>query len=145
MNRSPVRRNVSFITKAMWRNIFGQIIYQLAVLLVLNYDGKQLLRLKGSNAAAILKTFIFNTFVFCQLDIYRRRGFLSGTPSNHSRVPGDCCWYCSLTVAAMVNQHFDWSSEHARCTSFEMHPVDIKLAKRHNRSRPRASSGLELV
>ncbi|CAK9183984.1 unnamed protein product [Ilex paraguariensis] len=67
MNRPPVRRNESFITNAMWRNIIGQSIYQLAILLVLNYDGKQLLRLEGPEATDILKTFVFNTFVFCQV------------------------------------------------------------------------------
>uniref|UniRef100_A0A5B7AH07 Calcium-transporting ATPase n=1 Tax=Davidia involucrata TaxID=16924 RepID=A0A5B7AH07_DAVIN len=67
MNRPPVRRGVSFITKAMWRNIIGQSIYQLAVLGVLNFDGKRLLRLNVSNATEVLDTFIFNTFVFCQV------------------------------------------------------------------------------
>ncbi|XAR68483.1 Calcium-transporting ATPase [Bertholletia excelsa] len=67
MNRPPVGRGVSFITKAMWRNIIGQAIYQLAVLGVLNFDGKNILRLEGSGATDILNTFIFNTFVFCQV------------------------------------------------------------------------------
>ncbi|XP_031125865.1 calcium-transporting ATPase 4, plasma membrane-type-like [Ipomoea triloba] len=67
MNRPPVGRDVSFITKAMWRNIIGQSIYQLAILLVFNFFGIQLLRLEGSDAHAVLNTFIFNTFVFCQL------------------------------------------------------------------------------
>ncbi|KAA8517150.1 hypothetical protein F0562_017443 [Nyssa sinensis] len=67
MKRPPVGRDVSFITKAMWRNIIGQSIYQLAVLGVLNFYGKQLLKLKGSNATEVLDTFIFNTFVFCQV------------------------------------------------------------------------------
>lgn len=67
MKRSPVGRNVSFITKAMWRNIIGQSIYQLAVLAVLNFDGKQLLKLSGSDASDTLNTLIFNSFVFCQV------------------------------------------------------------------------------
>ncbi|KAL6987188.1 Alpha carbonic anhydrase 4 [Sarracenia purpurea var. burkii] len=67
MTRPPVGRGVSFITKAMWKNIIGQSIYQLAVLGVLNFDGKNLLRLEGPDATTLLNTFIFNTFVFCQL------------------------------------------------------------------------------
>ncbi|KAG9133742.1 hypothetical protein Leryth_018444 [Lithospermum erythrorhizon] len=67
MNRPPVGRFASFITKTMWRNIIGQSIYQLAVLLVLEFAGLQLLGLKGPDATAILNTFIFNTFVFCQV------------------------------------------------------------------------------
>ncbi|KAI8562324.1 hypothetical protein RHMOL_Rhmol03G0028100 [Rhododendron molle] len=66
MNRPPVGRGVGFITKTMWRNIIGQSIYQLAVLGVLNFDGKNILRLEGSDATEVLDTVIFNTFVFCQ-------------------------------------------------------------------------------
>lgn len=67
MKRPPVKRSDSFITKTMWRNIIGQSIYQMAVLFVLNFAGKPILNLHGSNATAILNTFIFNTFVFCQV------------------------------------------------------------------------------
>lgn len=67
MKRLPVGRGASFITKAMWRNIIGQSIYQLIVLAVLNFDGKNLLRLSGSDATSVLNTLIFNSFVFCQV------------------------------------------------------------------------------
>ncbi|KAK9075880.1 hypothetical protein SSX86_004209 [Deinandra increscens subsp. villosa] len=67
MQRPPVKRTDSFITKTMWRNILGQSIYQMAVLFVLNFAGKPILNLEGENATAILNTFIFNTFVFCQV------------------------------------------------------------------------------
>ncbi|KAI3471705.1 hypothetical protein Pfo_028355 [Paulownia fortunei] len=67
MQRPPVGRTESFITRTMWRNIIGQSIYQLAVLLVLNFVGKQILGLRGSDATAVVNTFIFNTFVFCQV------------------------------------------------------------------------------
>ncbi|KAJ0566819.1 putative P-type Ca(2+) transporter [Helianthus annuus] len=67
MQRPPVKRTDSFITKTMWRNIIGQSIYQMAVLFVFNFTGKPILKLHGENATAILNTFIFNTFVFCQV------------------------------------------------------------------------------
>ncbi|KAK9075890.1 hypothetical protein SSX86_004219 [Deinandra increscens subsp. villosa] len=67
MQRPPVKRTDSFITKTMWRNILGQSIYQMTVLFVLNFAGKPILDLQGENATAILNTFIFNTFVFCQV------------------------------------------------------------------------------
>ncbi|KAJ9181068.1 hypothetical protein P3X46_009239 [Hevea brasiliensis] len=67
MKRPPVGRGESFITRAMWRNIFGQSIYQLVVLAVLNFDGKHLLGLSGSDATKIVNTLIFNSFVFCQV------------------------------------------------------------------------------
>ncbi|KAL5760390.1 hypothetical protein ACOSP7_018906 [Xanthoceras sorbifolium] len=67
MKRPPIGRNVYFINKIMWRNIIGQSIYQIAVLGVLQFCGKQILKLSGANATSVLNTFIFNTFVFCQV------------------------------------------------------------------------------
>ncbi|KAJ7976747.1 Calcium-transporting ATPase [Quillaja saponaria] len=67
MERPPVGRGASFITKVMWRNIIGQSIYQLIVLGALNFDGKRLLGLNGSDATEVLNTVIFNSFVFCQV------------------------------------------------------------------------------
>ncbi|XP_068658619.1 putative calcium-transporting ATPase 11, plasma membrane-type [Aristolochia californica] len=67
MKRPPVVRGADFITRTMWRNIIGQSIYQLAVLGLLMFDGKRLLRLNGSNSTEVLNSFIFNTFVFCQI------------------------------------------------------------------------------
>ncbi|CAL0317082.1 unnamed protein product [Lupinus luteus] len=67
MKRIPVGRKTSFITKPMWRNIFGQSLYQLIVLGILTFDGKKLLRITGSDATKVLNTIIFNSFVFCQV------------------------------------------------------------------------------
>ncbi|XP_068662451.1 putative calcium-transporting ATPase 11, plasma membrane-type [Aristolochia californica] len=67
MKRPPVVRGADFITRTMWRNIIGQSIYQLAVLGLLMFDGKMLLRLNGSDSTEVLDSFIFNTFVFCQI------------------------------------------------------------------------------
>jgi len=70
MRRPPVGRGDNFITRVMWRNIVGQSIYQLAVLGVLIFKGKSLLRLNagaGDLSDTQLNTFIFNTFVFCQV------------------------------------------------------------------------------
>lgn len=67
MRRPPVGRNTNFITGIMWRNIIGQSIYQITVLLVLNFCGMPLLNITGPKASSTLKTFIFNSFVFCQV------------------------------------------------------------------------------
>ncbi|KFK34968.1 hypothetical protein AALP_AA5G217200 [Arabis alpina] len=67
MKRQPIGRTASFITKAMWRNIIGQSIYQLIVLGILNFAGKQILNLNGPDSTAVLNTIIFNSFVFCQV------------------------------------------------------------------------------
>ena len=67
LKRPPVARGANFITKPMWRNIIGQSIYQLIILGILNFDGKRLLGLSGSDATKVLNTLIFNSFVFCQV------------------------------------------------------------------------------
>ncbi|XP_027912992.1 putative calcium-transporting ATPase 11, plasma membrane-type [Vigna unguiculata] len=67
LKRPPVAKGANFITKPMWRNIIGQSIYQLIILAILNFDGKRLLGISGSDATEVLKTLIFNTFVFCQV------------------------------------------------------------------------------
>jgi Ca2+-transporting ATPase len=78
MERQPVGRKASFITKPMWRNIFGQSLYQLIILGVLNFEGKRLLGLSGSDATAVLNTLIFNSFVFCQV-----KGLIHLTETNY--------------------------------------------------------------
>ncbi|OEL36189.1 Calcium-transporting ATPase 3, plasma membrane-type [Dichanthelium oligosanthes] len=67
MQRPPVGRGDNFITKVMWRNIIGQSIYQLIVLGVLIFKGESLLQLNGGQSDTQLNTFVFNTFVFCQV------------------------------------------------------------------------------
>ncbi|KAI4333057.1 hypothetical protein L6164_017911 [Bauhinia variegata] len=67
MKRPPIGRNAKFITGVMWRNIIGQSIYQIIILLVLNFRGKQILKLNGPGATTVLNTLIFNAFVFCQV------------------------------------------------------------------------------
>lgn len=67
MDKPPVGRKGTLITAVMWRNIFGQTIYQLLVLWQLQSQGKVLLKLGGDDAQKVLDTMIFNTFVFCQV------------------------------------------------------------------------------
>ncbi|MFS7908012.1 putative P-type Ca(2+) transporter [Helianthus anomalus] len=67
MIRPPVKRAEWFITKTMWRNIIGQSVYQMVVLSVLIYVGIPVENSQGGNATDILNTFVFNTFVFCQV------------------------------------------------------------------------------
>ncbi|KAG6538256.1 hypothetical protein ZIOFF_003369 [Zingiber officinale] len=67
LERPPVGRNESFITPVMWRNIIGQSMYQLIILGLLMFDGKKLLKIDGPDSDIVLNTFIFNTFVFCQV------------------------------------------------------------------------------
>ncbi|KAJ4792077.1 Calcium-transporting ATPase [Rhynchospora pubera] len=70
MNRPPVGRREPLITNIMWRNLIVQALFQIAVLLTLNFRGRNLLGLDNDNAAhaeKVKNTFIFNTFVFCQV------------------------------------------------------------------------------
>lgn len=69
MDRTPIGRKEPLITNTMWRNIFGQAIYQIIVLLILTYKGIEILGLKGTHEQQELErnTIIFNAFVFCQL------------------------------------------------------------------------------
>ncbi|KAL2329306.1 hypothetical protein Fmac_022733 [Flemingia macrophylla] len=67
MKRPPIGKNAKFITRIMWRNIIGQSIYQIIVLLVLKFRGEQILKLNGPDSTIVLNTVIFNTFVFCQV------------------------------------------------------------------------------
>jgi Ca2+-transporting ATPase len=72
MLKKPVGRVEPLITNVMWRNIFIQAIYQVIILLVLNYSGTKILKLSGTSDQQMLvkNTIIFNAFVFCQVSIF---------------------------------------------------------------------------
>ncbi|KAJ3707985.1 hypothetical protein LUZ61_011690 [Rhynchospora tenuis] len=70
LNRPPVGRREPLITNIMWRNLVIQALFQVAVLLTLNFKGRSLLQLNNhpmTEANKIKNTFIFNTFVLCQV------------------------------------------------------------------------------
>ncbi|XP_076922400.1 calcium-transporting ATPase 2, plasma membrane-type-like isoform X5 [Bidens hawaiensis] len=67
MKRTPVGRHGNFISNVMWRNIFGQSLYQFIIIWLLQTEGKKFYGLHGDNSDLILNTLIFNSFVFCQL------------------------------------------------------------------------------
>ncbi|KAL7600509.1 hypothetical protein Lser_V15G23628 [Lactuca serriola] len=70
MDRNPVGRREPLITNIMWRNLLIQALYQVTVLLVLNFDGKRILHLDHESEEDAKKkknTLIFNAFVFSQI------------------------------------------------------------------------------
>ncbi|XP_019197914.1 PREDICTED: calcium-transporting ATPase 9, plasma membrane-type-like [Ipomoea nil] len=70
MCRPPVGQREPLITNIMWRNLIIQALYQVTVLLVLNFQGKSILRLEHDNsdhAVKVKNTLIFNSFVLCQV------------------------------------------------------------------------------
>ncbi|KAK0631152.1 hypothetical protein B0T17DRAFT_241918 [Bombardia bombarda] len=74
LNNRPERRSAPLISLTSWKMIVGQSVYQLAVTLVLNFAGRDLLGYTGPEDAVSFKTFIFNTFVWMQFfNLYNNR------------------------------------------------------------------------
>ncbi|KAK8664130.1 hypothetical protein V6N13_083930 [Hibiscus sabdariffa] len=71
MHRSPVGRREPLITNIMWRNLLIQALYQVTVLLVLNFSGLTILGLEDDgdreHAYKVKNSLIFNAFVLCQI------------------------------------------------------------------------------
>ncbi|GAB2268483.1 Calcium-transporting ATPase 9, plasma membrane-type [Dionaea muscipula] len=70
MRRAPVGRREPLITNIMWRNLVIQAVYQVTVLLVLNFYGRNLPYIEGNDweqETKLKNTMVFNTFVLCQI------------------------------------------------------------------------------
>ncbi|KAL6641117.1 hypothetical protein ACP70R_019298 [Stipagrostis hirtigluma subsp. patula] len=63
MRRPPIGRTAPLISNAMWRNLAAQAAFQVAVLLALQYRGRDIFGV-GEKANG---TMIFNAFVLCQV------------------------------------------------------------------------------
>ncbi|XP_007030588.2 PREDICTED: calcium-transporting ATPase 12, plasma membrane-type [Theobroma cacao] len=63
MTKPPVGRSKPLISNIMWRNLIAQALYQVAVLLTLQFRGKSVFGVDER----VKNTLIFNTFVFCQV------------------------------------------------------------------------------
>ncbi|XP_007050467.2 PREDICTED: LOW QUALITY PROTEIN: calcium-transporting ATPase 12, plasma membrane-type [Theobroma cacao] len=63
MQKPPVGRTEPLITNVMWRNLLAQALYQIAVLLILQFKGESLFNVTEE----VKDTLIFNTFVLCQV------------------------------------------------------------------------------
>ncbi|KAK0726733.1 hypothetical protein B0T26DRAFT_845764 [Lasiosphaeria miniovina] len=74
LNRKPERRDAPLISLTSWKMIVGQAVYQLAVTLVLNFAGNDLLGYDTPGKQEALNTLIFNTFVWMQFfNLYNNR------------------------------------------------------------------------
>ncbi|KAI3785134.1 hypothetical protein L1987_44247 [Smallanthus sonchifolius] len=58
MKRAPGGRKGNFISNVMWRNIFGQAVYQFAVIWLLQSKGKSIFQLDRDDSGLILNTHI---------------------------------------------------------------------------------------
>ncbi|XP_044483971.1 putative calcium-transporting ATPase 13, plasma membrane-type [Mangifera indica] len=63
MDKPPVGRTEPLITNVMWRNLLAQALYQIAILLILQFRGESIF---GVNEK-VKDTLIFNAFVLCQV------------------------------------------------------------------------------
>nr|DAD47963.1 TPA_asm: hypothetical protein HUJ06_017900 [Nelumbo nucifera] len=63
MEKPPVGRTEPLITNVMWRNLIAQALYQIAVLLTLQFKGESIFGVTNK----VNDTLIFNTFVLCQV------------------------------------------------------------------------------
>uniref|UniRef100_A0A1D1Y7D9 Calcium-transporting ATPase n=1 Tax=Anthurium amnicola TaxID=1678845 RepID=A0A1D1Y7D9_9ARAE len=68
LNRRPTSKNTSLISYRMWKMIIGQAIFQIAINLSLLHLGPAIFHLSNSKEdMLILRTLVFNTFVFLQV------------------------------------------------------------------------------
>ncbi|CAA2972167.1 calcium-transporting ATPase 13, plasma membrane-type [Olea europaea subsp. europaea] len=63
MGKPPVGRTEPLITNVMWRNLLAQALYQIVVLLTLQFKGESIFGVSEK----VNNTLIFNTFVLCQV------------------------------------------------------------------------------
>ncbi|KAK0606633.1 hypothetical protein LWI29_001804 [Acer saccharum] len=63
MDKPPVGRTAPLITNIMWRNLLAQAMYQIAILLTLQFRGESIFGVSEK----VKDTLIFNTFVLCQV------------------------------------------------------------------------------
>jgi magnesium-transporting ATPase (P-type) len=63
MEKPPMRQSEPLITKAMWRNLVSQALYQVAILVTFQFKGEAILGISKD----VSKTIIFNTFFLCQV------------------------------------------------------------------------------
>ncbi|TQE02166.1 hypothetical protein C1H46_012167 [Malus baccata] len=63
MEKKPVGRTEPLITRIMWRNLIAQALYQITILLTLQFKGRSIFGVDEK----VKNTLIFNTFVFCQV------------------------------------------------------------------------------
>ncbi|XP_073140446.1 calcium-transporting ATPase 12, plasma membrane-type-like [Henckelia pumila] len=63
MLKPPVGRTEPLISNAMWRNLLAQALYQIVILLTLQFKGRSIFHVEEK----VKNTLIFNIFVLCQV------------------------------------------------------------------------------
>ncbi|PNY26836.1 Calcium-transporting ATPase [Tolypocladium capitatum] len=74
LEREPERKSAPLISTTGWKLIVGQSIYQLLVILLLNFRGPRILGFTKPEDMETLETVIFNTYVWMQFfNLYNNR------------------------------------------------------------------------
>ncbi|MCL7038594.1 hypothetical protein MKW94_023467 [Papaver nudicaule] len=63
MKAKPIGRTAPLISNVMWRNLMAQALYQISVLLILQFKGRSIFKVDEK----VKDTLIFNSFVLCQI------------------------------------------------------------------------------
>jgi P-type Ca2+ transporter type 2C len=66
LDRKPEPKSSSLISLDMWKMIVGQSVYQLIIVLSLNFAGNRILRYETPFEQSRLKTVVFNSYVWMQ-------------------------------------------------------------------------------
>jgi P-type Ca2+ transporter type 2C len=67
LDKKPDARSAPLITIPMWKLIFGQSTYQLAVTLILHFGGKTILNYHTDLELKQLQTLVFNAYVWMNI------------------------------------------------------------------------------
>lgn len=67
LHRKPEGAGASLVSATGWKMILGQAVYQLGVILALNFAGARFLGLPEQEGDRTLQTLVFNTFVWMQV------------------------------------------------------------------------------
>ncbi|EMD33941.1 hypothetical protein CERSUDRAFT_55726 [Gelatoporia subvermispora B] len=68
LDRRPDRSTTHLLTVDIYKQIIGQSIYQIVTILIFHFLGSRILALEhSSHSDTVIRTFVFNTFVFTQI------------------------------------------------------------------------------
>jgi Ca2+-transporting ATPase len=67
LDKKPNPKSAPLITIPMWKMIFGQSVYQLAVTLILYFGGATILNYYTDLELAQLQTMVFNAYVWMNI------------------------------------------------------------------------------
>ncbi|EMD33945.1 hypothetical protein CERSUDRAFT_117474 [Gelatoporia subvermispora B] len=68
LDRKPDKKTAPLFSVDMYKQIIGQSIYQIAIILIFHFLGNQILGLDGSSHSdSVVQTLVFNIFVFAQI------------------------------------------------------------------------------